>query len=217
MVLLLYRVPARKTNTRLFAKQSSGCYTVMDMSYVIPILLGTVRQGRESEKVARFVLAQLEAHPDIETALLDVREMELPMDDEGRVLADKNHAYRDAILKADGLVIVTPEYNNSYPGSLKRALDILLPEYRHRAVGVAGVSNGSFGGARAMWALYPVLRKIGLVAIDKELNFGDVEELFADDGSIHDPETWEKRVSGFIAELLWMSHALRLGREQDKK
>jgi len=183
------------------------------MKYFIPILLGTVREGRESEKAANYLRSKLEARQEISTQILDVRDMNLPMDDEGRVFGEKNPEYRDTILKADALVIVTPEYNHSYPGSLKRALDVLFPEYEHRACGLAGVSNGSFGGARAMLALLPILRKFGLAVINKELNFGDVEELFLADGSIKDAETWDKRVHVFINELLWMAKALRWGRE----
>src|SRR5687768_15623795 len=73
----------------------------------LPILLGTVREGRESEKVARLLLDRMSRHPEIET---------------------------------------------------KRALDVLLTEYVHRAVGLVGVSAGGFGGVRAIEKLVGVVR-----------------------------------------------------------
>ena len=54
--------------------------------------------------------------------------------------------WRDAIVKADGLVIVTPEYNHGYPGVLKSVLDLLLKEYIHKAVAFVTVSAGPWGG-----------------------------------------------------------------------
>src|SRR2546430_15014963 len=116
----------------------------------IPILLGTVRQNRESEKVAKLLFAKVSVHPEIETVLLDPRAMNLPMDDEGENLKFKNPQYRNAIMRADGLIIVSPEYNHGYPGSLKRTLDILLKEYIHKAVALVGVSSGSWGGTRVI-------------------------------------------------------------------
>ena len=72
----------------------------------IPILLGTVRQGRQSELVANLILKHIQSHyPDIETALFDPRNMDLPSDDEGTELADRNQDWRDAMKRADGLII----------------------------------------------------------------------------------------------------------------
>lgn len=68
-------------------------------------------------------------------------------------------------MQADGIVIVTPEYNRGYPGLLKYVLDTNLKEYIHKAVGICGVSAGGFGGARVIENLLPVLRELGLVTI----------------------------------------------------
>ena len=76
--------------------------------------------------------------------------------------------------RADALVLVSPEYNHGYPGLLKHVLDTSLKEYIHKAVGVAGVSAGVFGGARAIQNLIPVLRELGLVTIFWDVNFTSV-------------------------------------------
>jgi len=179
----------------------------------IPILLGTVRQGRQSEYVANFLFDKMQKHEEIETALLDPRKMHLPMDDEGTDnLKDKNPEYRDAIMRADGLVIVSPEYNHGYPGSLKRALDILLKEYIHKAVGIVGVSSGRLGGARMIEHLLQVVRELGLVATFTDLTVSNVEDAFGEKGELHD-EKLDSRADKFLEELLWMSKTLRWGRE----
>lgn len=180
----------------------------------IPILLGTIRQGRESERVANYLLKRVEAHPEIETKLFDPRNLNFPMNDEGQELKNlpKNTEYRDAILRADGLIIVSPEYNHGYPGSLKMTLDMLLEEYIHRAVGLCGVSAGGFGGTRVIEKLVGVVRELGLSVTFVDLNFSRVWDAFDKNGEPKDPKTNE-RVDAFLEELIWMARTLRWGRE----
>ena len=182
-----------------------------DAPLFLPILLGTVRQGRESEKVARLLLDWMRRSPEIETRLFDPREMCLPMDDEGQELKFQNPEYRNAIVRADGLVLVSPEYNHGYPGSLKRALDVLLTEYVHRAVGLVGVSAGGFGGARAIEKLVSVVRELGLMVTFTDLNVSRVGTAFEADGSPRDGSL-DGRIDAFLAELLWVARVLRWGR-----
>ncbi len=128
----------------------------------LPILLGTPRKGRESETVAKWLLRKMEERPEeIETRLFDVRDFRLPQDHYGMEIKKDFPEWRDAIIRADGLVIVAPEYNHGYPGSLKSVLDLLLPEYIHKAVAFAGVSAQVWGGVRVIEALVPMVRERG--------------------------------------------------------
>ena len=63
------------------------------------------------------------------------------------------------------LSLVTPEYNNGYPGVLKNALDYFLPEYRRKPVGIVTVSSGGFGGINALAQLRLVLFLMGAYPI----------------------------------------------------
>ena len=135
----------------------------------LPVILGTPRQGRKSEHVARFVVSQLEAMPDVETKLIDLRTTTFPSNDEGEALKDP--VFSAEMTRMDGLVIVVPEYNHGYPGMLKHALDTNLKEYIHKPVGLCGVSAGPWGGTRVIENLLPVLRELGLVTIFWDLNF----------------------------------------------
>lgn len=185
----------------------------MEPKLFIPILLGTSRQGRESEKVAQLLLKYVqEKHSEIETVLFDPRTMDLPDDDEGSDLRERNPVWRDAMQRADGLIIVAPEYNHAFSGSLKRALDVLLKEYIHKAVGLVGVSSGWAGGVRAIEALVPVTRELGLTVTFADLFFPKVSDMFDDSGAIKDEGVYG-RIDRFLTELVWMSTVLRWGRE----
>lgn len=176
----------------------------------IPIILGTARQGRESEHVAQFVFEQTKKRAGVETQLLDVRELPMRLDDAGEQMKDPK--FSATIERCDGLIIVTPEYNHGYPGLLKHALDMNLKEYIHKAVGICGVSAGPFGGARVIENLLPVLRELGLVMIFEDVNFGKVGSLFDERGQLLD-ENHVRRVGKFLDELIWMARVLRHGRE----
>src|SRR5437667_8815527 len=148
----------------------------MERPLVIPVILGTARRGRRSERAARFVFEQTKRRADIETELIDVCELPMKLDDAGEQMKDSK--FSATIQRCDALIIVTPEYNHGYPGLLKHALDMNLEEYIHKAVGICGVSVGLFGGARVIEGLLPVMRELGLVTILWDVNFGDVQHLF---------------------------------------
>ncbi len=141
-----------------------------------------------------------------------MRDFDLPNDDYGTAIGKDFPEWRDAIIRADGLVIVTPEYNHGYPGSLKSVLDLLLKEYIHKAVALVGVSAGPWGGTRVIEACVPMVRELGLAITFTDLNFPLVKSKFDENGNLSD-EAYEKRVKGFLDELVWMSRTLRWGRE----
>ena len=182
----------------------------MERALFIPLILGTAREGRQSENVARFVFEQTKKRADVETDLIDVRELPMKLDDAGEQMKDPK--FSAAIERCDGLIIVTPEYNHGYPGLLKHALDMNLKEYIHKAVGICGVSAGPFGGARVIEGLLPVMRELGLVAIFEDVNFGNVAKIFDDQGNLLD-QNYVRRLDKFLDELVWMARVLRHGRE----
>lgn len=176
----------------------------------VPIVLGTARQGRQSEHVARFVFEEVKKRAGLETEVIDIRTLPLKLDDAGEQMKDPEFARK--IDKCDALIIVTPEYNHGYPGLLKHALDMCLKEYIHKAVGICGVSAGQMGGSRVIENLLPVMRELGLVTIFEDVNFGKIGSLFDERGNLTD-ENFVRRVDKFLNELIWMARVLRHGRE----
>ena len=119
-------------------------------SFYIPVILGSTRRGRQSPKVAKFIADRMNRSERIEAEILDLAEYDFPiMEERLRFLDDPSPGLREfseKIERADALVIVSPEYNNGYPGVLKNALDYLLPEYKRKPIAFATVSAGGFGG-----------------------------------------------------------------------
>ena len=179
-------------------------------SLYIPVILGTARQGRQSGHVANFVISEMKKRPEIETELIDVRHLKMRLDDAGEEMKDADYAAK--MTRADGLVIVAPEYNHGYPGLLKHALDMCLEEYIHKVVGLIGVSAGPFGGSRVIEQLVPVVRELGLAVSFTDVNFSKVRDAFDEQGKLKE-EAYVGRVAKFLNELVWMARVFRHGRE----
>lgn len=178
----------------------------------VPVILGTTRKGRMSAHAARFVWGELAKRKGVETELIDIARVPFPIDDAGEDARDPAFAARMG--RADGFVLVVPEYNHSFPGLFKHVLDTCLAEYIHKPAGIVGVSAGPFGGSRAVQSLLPALREVGLVATFTDVNFGRVYDVFDEaSGALREP-AFVRRSADFLDELLWMAKALRHGREQ---
>jgi NAD(P)H-dependent FMN reductase len=189
------------------------------MNYYIPIIAGSTRRDRQSIKVARFVLAKLRQRTGVETELLDLLEYNFPMMEERLHRRDdpppRLQEYADKIARADSLIIVTPEYNNGYPGVLKNALDYLLPEYERKPIGIVTVSAGGFGGINCLAQLRLVTLGMGAFPIPENLSVSRVHDSFKEDGTPNDP-SYEKRAAGFLDEVLWFTEAIAARKAKDK-
>lgn len=182
----------------------------------IPIILGSTRRGRQSAKVAKFILDRLAKQPNVETELLDLADYNFPIMEERLRMRDdpppRAQEFSDKLARAGAIVIVTPEYNNGYPGVLKNALDYFLPEYKRKVFGIVTVSAGGFGGLNALQQLRQVVLALGGYPIPASFPVSRVRETIADDGTPQDP-SYEKRVAAFFEELLWASGAFAAARK----
>jgi NAD(P)H-dependent FMN reductase len=176
----------------------------------IPVILGTTRKGRMSAHAAQFVFKQIQKREGVTSELIDIAELSLPVDDAGEAVKDPR--FSAAMERADAIVIVSPEYNHSFPGLLKHVLDSCLKEYIHKTAGIVGVSAGVFGGARVIEQFQPVLRELGLVPIFWDVNFGTIHKAFDGSGELLD-QAYVRRTDKFLSELIWMAKVLRYGRE----
>jgi NAD(P)H-dependent FMN reductase len=179
--------------------------------YYIPIIAGSTRRDRQSIKVARFVLARLQQRKDVTTELLDLLEYNFPIMEERLHRRDdpppRLQEFGDKIGRADSFIIVTPEYNNGYPGVLKNALDYLLPEYERKPVGIVTVSAGGFGGINCLAQLRLVTIGMGAFPIPENLSVSRVHDSFQEDGTPNDV-AYEKRAATFLDEVLWFTEAI---------
>jgi NAD(P)H-dependent FMN reductase len=177
----------------------------------IPILLGTGREGRRSEVVAKFVLQVVQEHSqkyNLETELFDIRDGLTRTGETGK----KFSAYQELIKRADGLIVVAPEYNHGYPGELKLVLDQLYEEYNRKPIAFCGVSAGPIGGARMIEQLRLVAIELQMVPIRNAVYFGNVSDLFNEKGEVKNL-SYADRLIKMLDELIWYARVLKYGRK----
>jgi NAD(P)H-dependent FMN reductase len=175
----------------------------------IPVLAGTTREQRKSIFAARLVAEVGNTFEDIETEVIDPKNYSFPGD--GNDPEGKDARYTAVTERAQGFFIVSPEYNHSFPGSLKRMLDSELQNYIHKPVAFAGVSASQWGGVRGIEALVSTVREMGLVATFTDMQFPKVQELFDDEGVLLN-EHYREYIKAAWTELLWMAKTLEHGR-----
>jgi NAD(P)H-dependent FMN reductase len=176
----------------------------------LPVLAGTTRGLRRSIHVAQLVVEVGKSIDGIETELVDPKDFYFPGD--GNDPEGKDPRYTAITARADGFFIATPEYNHSFPGSLKRMLDSELANYIHKPVAYAGVSAQQWGGVRAIEALVNTVREMGLVSTFADVQFAKVEDMFDEAGVLKD-DNYRRYVARSWTELIWMATVLKNGRE----
>jgi NAD(P)H-dependent FMN reductase len=185
------------------------------------IVVGSTREGRVSEKYAKWVAAAAGKMEGVEVTLLDLRDYDLPMFNEAispqynpnRVVEGDVKKWLDALNAQDALVLVTPEYNRSIPGVLKNALDFVAYELAKKPVAVA--THGSSNGAQAVAQLRGIIPGalavttptfIGLPYMEMQ-NFTDAGEYNSDMA-----EMYSNLLGNVLAEVKWYSDALAAAR-----
>ncbi len=182
------------------------------MAYRIPILLGTARTGRKSERVAHYLHLCLSEHSNVETEIIDLLDYPFPlMENRMNVMEeipDNLKQFSVKLQQADALIIVAPEYKNSFPGTLKNALDYMDPGiFKQTPIAICTVSSGGFGGISCLTQLRLVCLAMGGLPIPEKLPISKVNDLFDEQGNAVDPRLREK-TDHFLTSLLWYTAAM---------
>src|SRR3972149_3035884 len=93
----------------------------------IPVILGTSRQGRMSEHVAKFIVEEVSKREGVETELIDIRNLSLSSSDAGESIKDAK--FSETVMPGDALIIVAAVFYDGYTGLFNPALDTNLKEY----------------------------------------------------------------------------------------
>jgi NAD(P)H-dependent FMN reductase len=184
----------------------------MDETLTIAVLAGTKREKRQSIKAAHYVAEFGRTLPNVGIIFVDPNDFTFPGD--GNDPEGKDPKYTEITAKADAFFIVSPEYNHSFPGTLKRMLDSELKNYNHKPVALAGASNGGWGGVRCVEALTLTVRELGLVVTSWSVYFPRVQDMFDEAGALKPDvaERTQRNVSDAYKELIWMARTLKWGR-----
>jgi NAD(P)H-dependent FMN reductase len=190
----------------------------------IAVIVGSTRQGRQSDTLAKWAVQEIAKKAEVET--VDLAAYPLPFLDEAappRYNPDRQPAaevkkWLDKIDSFDGYAIVTPEYNRSTSAVLKNALDLL--DYQMDNKPVALIGHGSTGGAQAVAALRMILPGIGAVTVPQALFFTDaVGQAIDEEGVLKaelqdNPYGPQASLATLADSLVWYSEALSATRNK---
>jgi NAD(P)H-dependent FMN reductase len=190
----------------------------MSQMLKIQVIVGSVREGRASLPIARWVHAGASEHDHLAAELVDLVDWPLPMF--ALAMPPAMGAYKDPLQQrwaakigeADGYVLVSPEYNHSTSAVLKNALDYLYAEWNRKPV--AFVSFGNAGGARAVEQLRGIAVELRMAPLGEAVHlFGIGDKLR--DGRFETDAKDKKQLVQLFESLAWWAEALRIARMAD--
>ena len=189
----------------------------MTDSIKLPLLLGSVRIGRRSEDVAKYLLSKLETDARFHPELLDLASYRFGLleqrPSESAELPEALGAFSQRLREADALLIVSPEYKGGIPGALKNAIDLLEPGIlRRKPVGICTVSAGGFGGLQCLLQLRLTVLALGGVPIPESISISRVQERFAEQGELRNGSK-VLDTECFLEELYFYGQALKHARQ----
>lgn len=192
----------------------------MNRSPHILVIFGSTRQGRQGEKVIRWLMSRLNTRADATVEMVDLRDLALPFFDApagpayGSVMAAAQ-GWAECVDDADGFVFVTPEYNHGYPAPLKNALDHLYHQWGHKPAAIVNYGAAA-GGYRAAEQLRQVLVELKTVPVREQVGIPAVWAAFDEAGEPREAAL-DGALDALVAELLWWANALIPAREHGRE
>ncbi|MEU6712028.1 NAD(P)H-dependent oxidoreductase [Nonomuraea sp. NPDC046802] len=191
----------------------------MNDTMTLAVITGSVREGRFGPTVTNWFAEQAGEHALFAVDVIDLAETPLPVtlpatpeemtDVDGRPEDRRRLARR--LAGADAFVVVTPEYNHSYPASLKNVIDWHFTEWQAKPVAL--ISYGGWGGGiRAIEHLRTVFAELHAVTIRNSISFDQHWQRFDADGRPVDPVGPNGAAKALLDQLGWWSRALREAR-----
>ncbi|MEU3627008.1 NADPH-dependent FMN reductase [Amycolatopsis coloradensis] len=166
--------------------------------YNLAVVIGSVREGRFAPVVANWFLDRAKQREDVNLSVID--------------LAESPDGLSSGVAAADAVVVIVPEYNHSYPGPFKTALDNTGSEWHGKPV--AFVSYGGIsGGLRAVEHLRPVFAELHAMTIRETVSFPYAWNNFGSDGEHLDADGADLAATTQLNQLGWWAHALRDARQ----
>lgn len=183
----------------------------------ILVILGSTREGRRGEKVAKWAMQILSKRPDADFEFVDLRDWKFPFynfptspsTEKGLYHSKLQKKWSQKIDRADGFLMITPEYNHGYSAVLKNAIDYAWFEWNHKPV--TFISYGSAaGGVRAVEQLRQVAVELEMVPIRQAVLIPGIRNAFNEKGEILD-KSFNLRLSETVSYLvLWTKNLKKI-------
>lgn len=176
----------------------------------VVILVGSNRQGRFAPVVARWVRQSVEARGDMTVGVVDLEEVRLP-DRLADPAPPEVAVVGRRLAAADAFIVVTPEYNHSFPAVLKNAIDWYSGEWRRKPVGFVSY-GGISGGLRAVEQLRLVFAELHAVTVRDAVSFHGAYAAFDGEGIPLDQKRANRAADAMLEQIAWWGNVLREGR-----
>ncbi|MGW1624513.1 NADPH-dependent FMN reductase [Streptomyces sp. NPDC002172] len=186
------------------------------MTLRIALVLGSTRPGRRGDQIAAWALEAARAHGGADYELVDLADHDLGnLDEPGnpnlqQYQHDHTRTWGALVDSFDGYVFLVPEYNHSYPGALKNALDHVYREWNDKAAGIISY-GGWVAGARAAEALRLVLAELQVATVRAQPTISTRPSFHT--GTFVPQEGLDTAVDGMLDQVIAWSGALRGVRE----
>ncbi|MXV38411.1 FMN reductase [Flavobacteriaceae bacterium Ap0902] len=172
----------------------------------IQIISSSIREERKSHWVALFIQQWIRENTSHEASILDLRELNFPLFEERYKIQDNPSEqvtqFRNDVNDAEAIFMVVPEYNGSFPASLKNVIDLLFEEWQNKPVSLAPVSGGIFAGMQVTKDLVFTMYRIGAFVTKSRLHVGQVGQHFNEQGEvIGNHEIYDKSMQLCIRQL----------------
>jgi NAD(P)H-dependent FMN reductase len=172
----------------------------------LAVIIGSTREGRAGERIGRWFAGQASRRTDLVVTLVDLAGYEFPARYPAETTAAMA-AFVAEVGRADAVVVVTPEYNHSFPASLKQAIDYAYDEWRAKPVGFVSYGCRSFG-MHAVDQLRTVFTALHAVTMPDGVGL-DLLDCGSHDGMRQLDESYASAVTALLDQLLWWGLALR--------
>jgi NAD(P)H-dependent FMN reductase len=179
------------------------------------VIVGSNRRGRFADTVAGWFVGEAERRSDITLDVIDLADVELPARFEFRTQDPRVLAFLERIDRADAFVVVTPEYNHSYPAALKHAIDYGKEQWYRKVVGYVSY-GGMSGGLRAVEHLRQVFAEVHATSVRETVSFHLARSRFDEHGRPVDPEGTALAAKVMLDDLVWWADALREARRRTR-
>ncbi|GAA2226917.1 NAD(P)H-dependent oxidoreductase [Streptomyces amakusaensis] len=175
------------------------------------VIVSSNRKGRFGPVIADWFVEHARLHREFQVDVVDLGEEDLPTaltDDLPPQAAESLGRISPRLAAAEAFVVITPEYNHSFPASIKSLIDWHFTEWRAKPV--AFVSYGGLsGGLRAVEQLRQVFAELHAVAIRDTVSFHQAQGRFDGDGRPKDPAGCDPAAVSLLDQLAWWGRTLR--------